>query len=339
MTALNEVDLDALRADLAVRGGAPTASGVASSLRQLGHVVSDTTIRTTLDALRRETVGAGPLDDLLRQPGVTDVLVNGHGAVYIDRGWGLERTGVAFVNDDQVRRLAVRIAASAGRRLDDGSPFVDARLADGTRVHAILGCLADVGTVLSLRVPSAASWSLDDWVAAGSLTSSGAGLLRRLVRAKAALLISGGTGTGKTTLLGALLGAADPRERIVVVEDSRELNPTHPHCVRLQARQPNAEGAGTVHANSATDVLPRLEALAALGGLGREALHAQAVAALDVVIHVRRGRDGRRRVEQIGVLGRASDGAIAIRPAVSFSPTGVETPGPGWSALEQVMAR
>ena len=170
----------------------------------------------------------------------------------------------------------------------------------------------------------------------------------------------------------------------MVVEDSRELNPTHPHCVRLQARQPNAEGAGqvtltdlvrqalrmrpdrlivgevrgaevidlliamntgheggagTVHANSATDVLPRLEALAALGGLGREALHAQAVAALDVVIHVRRGRDGRRRVEQIGVLGRASDGAIAIRPAVSFSPTGVETPGPGWSALEQVMAR
>ncbi|MBK9159718.1 MAG: TadA family conjugal transfer-associated ATPase [Propionibacteriaceae bacterium] len=381
---MSDIDLDQVRRQVAGRPGPPNAVDIADSLRALGHVVTDTTVRSTLEALRRDSVGAGPLEALLAMPGVTDVLVNGPNAVYLDRGNGLELTGVRFVDDAQVRRLAVRIAASAGRRLDDGVPCVDAQLADGTRVHALLGCLTDVGTVVSLRVPSARTWTLDDWVTAGSLTPGGAELLRRLVTRRAALLVSGGTGSGKTTLLGALLGEVSPRQRIVVVEDARELHPVHPHCLRLQARPPNGEGAGavtmtdlvrqalrmrpdrlvvgevrgaevidllmamntgheggagTVHANSATDVLPRLEALAALGGLSRQALHAQVVAALDVVIHVRREPDGRRRLEQIGVLTRDdATGSAGIETAVSFLSSGAETPGPGWNAMARLVA-
>jgi pilus assembly protein CpaF len=145
-----------------------------------------------------------------------------------------------------VRKLAQRLAASVGRRLDDAAPFVDARLADGTRVHAVLATLAAPGTCLSLRVPAARTFSLDDCVASGSLTSEGAAVLARLVSAKLAFLVSGGTGSGKTTLLAALLALVPPTERIVIVEDSRELAPNHPHVVRLEGRPANAELAGAV---------------------------------------------------------------------------------------------
>jgi pilus assembly protein CpaF len=173
-------------------------------------------------------------------------LVNGPGQVFVDRGAGLELTALQFHNDHEVRRLAQRLAASVGRRLDDAVPFVDARLPNGVRVHAVLGCLTSPGTCISLRVPAKRSFSLQDCVTSGSLSAGAAQLLTRIIEAKLAFLISGGTGSGKTTLLAALLALVPPHERIVIVEDSRELAPDHPHVVRIEGRPANTELAGAI---------------------------------------------------------------------------------------------
>ena len=244
--SMADEDLELVRMRLAALGRAYHPSDVAEALRSLGMVVSDALVLRTLEHLRRTSIGAGPLEALLHLDGVTDVLVNGPEHVYFDRGRGLERSDVVFASEAEVRRLAMRLAASVGRRLDDASPCVDARLADGTRVHAVLGVLADPGTCISLRVPSRQNFSLDRWVATGSMGSECADLLRRLVESHVAFLVSGGTGSGKTTLLASLLSLMPTDERLLVVEDSRELLPDHPHCIRLEARQANADGVGAV---------------------------------------------------------------------------------------------
>lgn len=377
-------DLEPLRGRLAALDRPPRPADVAAAMRAFGMIVTDDVLIETVESLRRNSVGAGRLEPLLRLPNVTDVLVNGPDQVYLDRGLGLELTDVKFTDDGDVRRLAQRLAAMVGRRLDDASPYVDARLPDGTRVHAILGPLAAPGTCISLRVPAKRTFSVEEMVTAGSLTAGGAELLRRLVRAKLAFLISGGTGSGKTTLLAALLGLVPKTERMLIVEDSRELAPDHPHLVRLEARRANAEsvgaitltdlvrqslrmrpdrvvvgevrgaeisdllmalntghegGCGTVHANSARDVPARLEALGALGGLGRSALHAQLAAALDAVVHIVRLDDGRRRVSDICVLNRTADGLVEAEQAVSFELDGSTRLAPGCHRLEQLLER
>ena len=199
------------------------------------------------EELRRDVLGAGPLEPLLRLPGVTDVVVNGTDGVYVDTGEGLRPAEVRFADEAAVRRLAQRLAALGGRRLDDASPFVDVRLADGTRCHALLAPIARPGTLISLRVPRARGFTLDR---AGRRGCADAGRRTRCCarwsRVGLAFLVSGGTGSGKTTLLAALLSLADPAERLVLVEDSHELRPDHPHCVWLEARPPNIEGAGEV---------------------------------------------------------------------------------------------
>ena len=147
------VDLESVRDRLSERSEPVSPATVAAALEHLGYVVSDASVLTTVASLRRDASGAGPLEPLLRLPGVTDVIVNGPDQVFIDRGRGLELTTTRFGSDEEVRRLAVRLAARVGRRLDDGRPFVDARLDDGTRVHAVLAGIADPGTCISLRVP------------------------------------------------------------------------------------------------------------------------------------------------------------------------------------------
>jgi pilus assembly protein CpaF len=244
--------LDLVRDRLAALGRSYTPVDVASAMRAEGLAVSDSTVLDAVESLRRYSVGAGPLEPLLRQPGVSDVLVNGPDQVFIDRGAGLELTGLRFPNESEVRRLAQRLAASVGRRLDDAVPFVDARLSDGTRVHAVLGGLASPGTCISLRVPAQRSFSIEDCVASGSLTPGAARLLTRIIEARLAFLISGGTGSGKTTLLAALLGLVPAHERIVIVEDSRELGPNHPHVIRIEGRPANTELAGAI---SLTDLV------------------------------------------------------------------------------------
>jgi pilus assembly protein CpaF len=238
--------VDAVREHLARQGAQVTPARVAEALRDQGRPVGDATVLAVHDRLSAEVLGAGPLEPLLRTPGVTDVLVNGPDAVYLDRGEGLELTAVRFPDDTAVRRLAQRLAAAGGRRLDDATPYVDLRLPDGTRFHSVLAPVARPGTSLSLRVPRRRVFTLDEIVEAGSLDPPGAGLLRRVVAARLSFLVTGGTGTGKTTLLSALLSLVDPRDRLVLVEDASELRPDHPHVLGLEARPANVEGAGEV---------------------------------------------------------------------------------------------
>jgi pilus assembly protein CpaF len=246
MTAVPVDDLEAVRDRLARSPGELTPHRVAEALRETGRPVGDATVLTVYETLRRDVVGAGPLEPLLRTPHVTDVLVNGPDRVYLDRGSGLELTPVRFPDEEAVRRLAQRLAALGGRRLDDATPYVDLRLPDGTRFHAVLAPLARPGTLVSLRVPRQRTFDLDELVAAGTLTPDTARLLEAIVEARLAFLVSGGTGSGKTTLLAALLSRVASDERIVLVEDASELRPDHPHVVALEGRPPNIEGAGAV---------------------------------------------------------------------------------------------
>jgi pilus assembly protein CpaF len=359
--------LDRVRRILAEKGSEPTPALVAAALRADGTVVGDSTVLAVVAALHREAMGAGPLDGLLSESGITDILVNGPNEVYVDRGSGLERIPLRTGDEPAVRRLATRLAAAAGRRLDDATPYVDVRLPDGTRFHAVLSPIAAPGTCLSLRVPSRKVFTLDDLVSAGSLPASGASILQDLLHARVAFLISGGTGTGKTTLLNSLLSLINPSERLVLVEDASELYPDHPHVVRLEARPPNVEGAGeislrdlvrqalrmrpdrlvvgevrgaevvdllsalntgheggcgTVHANSAADIPARLEALGAMAGLSREAIHSQISSALHAVIHLTRTSNGTRRITEIRAITRTSAGQAIAVPAIEFHPVG-----------------
>jgi pilus assembly protein CpaF len=355
------------REQLARSGSALTPEVVARALRDQGRPVGDATVLAVHDLLRQDVLGAGPLEPLVRLPGVTDVLVNGARAVYVDRGDGLELTSTRFPDDAAVRRLAQRLAGSVGRRLDDATPYVDLRLPDGTRFHAVLAPLARPGTVISLRVPRGRVFSVEELVERGTVNVDAAPLLRRMVAARIAFLVSGGTGSGKTTLLSALLSLADPGHRIVIVEDASELRPEHPHVVGLESRPANVEGAGevpmrvlvrqalrmrpdrlvvgevrgdevtdllaamntgheggcgTLHANSAADVPPRIEALAMAAGMSQAAAHSQLSSAVDAVIHLARGPDGVRRVAEVAVLCRGPDGRVVAEPALSFAADG-----------------
>lgn len=239
--------LDRVRARLVREGGPVTPSAVAAALRSEGGALrGDAQLLGLLRGLQSEIAGTGPLEPLLADPQVTDVLVNGASEVWVDRGEGLQRVPVRFSDDAAVRRLATRLAAAAGRRLDDAQPWVDARLPDGVRLHAVLPPIAAAGTCLSLRVPRRRAFTLEELAAARTLPPDGARLLGELVASRTAFVVSGGTGTGKTTLLSALLSLVAPTDRLLLVEDAAELLPDHPHVVRLTARPPNVEGAGEV---------------------------------------------------------------------------------------------
>ncbi|ACV77143.1 TadA family conjugal transfer-associated ATPase [Nakamurella multipartita] len=343
------------------RGQSPDPQALAQALRaESSMLMSDAEMLGLIRELQRELVGAGPLADLLADPSTTDVVVNSPTDVRVDRGAGWEPAPVRFADEAAVQRLARRLATAAGRRLDDAHPHVDARLADGTRLHAVLAPVAASGTCLSLRVLRPVRHDLAALVDAGSLPGATLPAVTAMLRARLAFLVSGGTGSGKTTLLSALLTAVPAHERVVTVEDAEELRPPHPHVVRLVARQANVEGAGTismrdlvrqalrmrpdrlvvgevrgaevvdllaamntgheggagtVHANTAADVPARLEALAALGGIERAALHSQLAGAVRVVLHVRR-RGAQRELAEIALLGRGSDGWVSAQPAV-----------------------
>ncbi len=303
-----------VREHLAREPGPLTPHRVAEALRASGRPVGDATVLAVHEALRRDVLGAGPLEPLLRLPDVTDVLVNGPSAVYLDRGSGLELSEVTFPDDAAVRRLAQRLAAAGGRRLDDSVPHVDVRLADGTRFHAVLAPLARPGTVLSLRVPHQRVLTLDELVAAGTVSDDGARLLRSLVSRRLAFLVSGGTGSGKTTLLNSLLSLVPSDERLVLVEDASELRPDHPHVVGLEARPPNIEGAGEVTLRTLVRQALRMRPDRLVVGEVRGAEVVELMAALNTgheggcgTIHANSARDVPARVEALALaagLGR-----------------------------------
>jgi pilus assembly protein CpaF len=202
----------------------------------------DELIRQILD----EIFGLGPLQPLMDDPSVADVLVNTSGTVYVERNGRLERTDVRFHDDRHLLQVIDRIVSSMGRRIDDASPMVDARLPDGSRINAIIPPLAVDGPHLSIRKFKEDGLSADDLVRTGSLSEPMLRLLEGVVRARLNVLISGGTGAGKTTLLNVLSGFIPATERIVTVEDSAELRLRQPHVVRLETRPANVEGFGAV---------------------------------------------------------------------------------------------
>ncbi|WP_017558895.1 TadA family conjugal transfer-associated ATPase [Nocardiopsis baichengensis] len=239
--------LEAVRARLVRDGAAPSPARVAAAVRAEGAVLGDAELLAVVRALSAELCGAGPLEPLLADPEVTDILVNGPEEVWVDGPEGLHRAArVRFGGEEEVRALARRLAAQAGRRLDAAAPWCDARLPSGARLHAVLPPVAPEGACLSLRLPPRGGMDLAELADRGALAPPAVRLLEALVQARVALLLTGGTGTGKTTLLSALLSLAGPAERLVLVEDSAELRPRHPHVVRLQARPPNIEGTGEV---------------------------------------------------------------------------------------------
>ena len=300
--------VEEVRERLARDSGEVTPHRVAEALRASGRPVGDATVLAVHEALRRDVVGAGPLEPLLRTPDVTDVLVNGCEQVYVDRGHGLERVDVSFPNDESVRRLAQRLAASGGRRLDDATPHVDVRLRDGTRFHAVLAPLARPGTVLSLRVPHQRVLSLDDLVAAGTVTEHGARVLRLVIARRLAFLVSGGTGSGKTTLLNTLLSEVSDTQRLVLVEDASELRPDHPHVVGLEARPPNIEGAGEVTLRTLVRQALRMRPDRLVVGEVRGAEVVELLAALNTgheggcgTVHANSARDVPARIEALAL--------------------------------------
>jgi pilus assembly protein CpaF len=359
--------IDRVRERLAAESAPLRPNVVAAAIRaESGGVLGDAEVLSSLRVLQTELTGAGILEPLLCADGTTDVLVTAPDAVWVDDGNGLRRSSIRFADEAAVRRLAQRLALAAGRRLDEAQPWVDGQLIGlGTgqftvRLHAVLPPIAADGTCLSLRVLRPASQDLAALTATGTIAPQAAALLDKIIRARLAFLISGGTGAGKTTLLAATLGAVAADERIVCVEDAAELAPRHPHLVKLVARCANVEGvgdvtvrdlvkqalrmrpdrivvgevrgaevvdllaalntghdggAGTVHANNPAEVPARLEALAALGGLDRAALHSQLAAAVQVVLHVSRDRAGRRRLSEIAVLRTGEDGHVRATAA------------------------
>lgn len=378
--SLDAAFLDRVRARVGT--GEALEVAVEAAARSSGVVLGSSALLTTARDVRDELFGAGPLQALLEDPDVTDVLVNGPQDVWVERCGRLAHVPLDLGSEHDVRALAVRLAAAGGQRLDDAAPAVDARLPDGTRLHAVLPPVAGGGVLLSLRVVRSRAFTVDELVLSGTLAPSLVPVVRALVAARANVLVSGGTGSGKTTLLAALLSLVPDDERIVVIEEAGELQPRHPHLVRLVARQPNVDGAGavglselvrnalrmrpdrivlgecrgaevrevlaalntghdggfaTLHANAAADVPARLEALAALAGMSRDAVAAQASSAVDAVLHLRRaGADrGLRHVAEVGVVRRSSAGALEVLDAVRADPCGACVRGPGWSALAE----
>ncbi len=188
----------------------------------------------------------GILESLLSNLNITDILVNGHKEVWIDQGQGLEKTKLTFLNEESVRSLAQRLALSTGRRLDQSQPYVDAQLSKTIRLHAVLSPIANPGTVISLRIHTPQIMSLSELVLNKTLTTSQKDFLNELIKNQKSFVICGGTGSGKTTLLNSLLSEVNRNQRILIIEDSRELNPQHPHVVSLEGRPANIEGMGLI---------------------------------------------------------------------------------------------
>ncbi|MDQ0922077.1 pilus assembly protein CpaF [Pseudarthrobacter sp. W1I19] len=238
--------LESVRESMMAEAGVVTPSRVAAAVQATGKLLGTAGSLAAVERISAELNGLGPLQPLTRDPAVTDIFVNAPDSVWVDRGRGIEPVAVAFGDEAQLRALACRLVAAGGRRLDDGSPCVDVRLAGGYRVHAVLPPVSTAGTLLSVRIRRERVFSMDELQAAGMFGPLIRDVLERVLELRLSFLISGATGSGKTTLLSTLLGLCAPEERLVLIEDASELNPVHPHVVSLESRHGNLEGGGEV---------------------------------------------------------------------------------------------
>lgn len=330
---------------------------VRSVLRRDSIVVPGTTRESLAEAVVDELAGFGPLEPLLSDPRVTDIMVNHPTEVYFERDGVIHASEVCFRDERHLRETVGRILAPLGRRLDNLSPYVDARLPGGARINVIIPPLATRGWAVTIRRFRPKPLGLQDLAATGMLGPHHAGLLRCIVEARMNVLVSGSAGSGKTTLLNAMCMCVPPhRERLIVIEDAQELQLASTHHVSLEARPPNLEGTGevtirqlvrnsmrmrpdrlvigevrdaaaldflmaantghygsmcTVHANSATEALYRLENLALTAGpnLVLAAVRNQIVQGIDIVVHLARDDSGQRRIEEIAAVNIHTDGS------------------------------
>jgi pilus assembly protein CpaF len=243
---LERLDLDALGRMDHDRATAELKSVVAQLIEEQTTPLSQRDRDTLRDEILHEVRGLGPIEPLMRDPEVSDILVNTSRQVFIERMGKLEPTPVIFRDDAHLMQIIDRIVSRVGRRIDESSPMVDARLTDGSRVNAIIPPLALDGPVLSIRRFGRSPLMVEDLIRIGSFTAEAADLLRGMVKARLNILVSGGTGSGKTTLLNCLSSFIPDNERIVTIEDSAELQLQQPHVVRLETRPPNIEGRGEV---------------------------------------------------------------------------------------------
>lgn len=330
--------------------------------------------RLVVRQIEDEVMGLGPLEPLLADTTVSDILVNGPHQIYVERGGKLQRTNIAFHDDAHLLNIIDRIVSKVGRRIDESVPMVDARLQDGSRVNAIIPPLAIDGPILSIRRFGKDALTMDDLVRLGSVSDSIVKVLKAVVLARLNVMISGGTGSGKTTLLNVMSSFIPENERIITIEDSAELQLRQPHVVRLETRQVNVEGRGqitqrdlvrnslrmrpdrivvgevrgvealdmlqamntghdgsltTVHANSSRDALSRIETMVAMGGVQFPiaALRAQIAAAIDVIIHVERQEDGRRRVTSIQEINGMEGDMVTMSEIFTFARSGIDAGG------------
>ena len=209
-------------------------------------VISDDNLAHLVYEIQNEIIGLGPIEPLISDPSISDILVNNYRTIFVERKGRLERTNVHFDNDAHLLNVIEKIVERVGRRIDESSPMVDARLPDGSRVNAIIPPLALDGPALSIRRFSEIPLTVSNLIEYGSMTGDMALIIGALVRVKTNILISGGTGSGKTTLLNVMSGYIPDNERIITIEDAAELRLQQPHVVRLETRPPNIEGKGEV---------------------------------------------------------------------------------------------
>jgi len=322
-----------------------------------------------------DIIGYGPIEPLLNDPTVTEVMVNGPASIYVERDGRLFATGRRFVDEDHLLRIIDKIVGQVGRRIDESSPMVDARLPDGSRVNAVIHPLAINGPMLTIRKFALEPYTINDLIGFKTLTPKMAELLEACVRGRLNILISGGTGTGKTTLLNVVSSFIPGDERIITIEDAAELRLGQQHVLRLESRPPNIEGKGqvairdlvrnslrmrpdriivgevrgaealdmlqamntghdgslcTVHANSPRDATSRLETMVLMAGfdLPVRAIRQQVTAALDLIVHLTRLRDGSRRVTHITeVEGMEGDSVVMQDIAYYDFSAGVDAEG------------
>ncbi len=284
--------------------------------------------RRLLQDMQNEMTGLGPIEPLMSDPAVSDILINSCRQVYVERKGRLELTSVRFHDDAHVMRIIEKIVSRVGRRIDESSPMVDARLQDGSRVNAIIAPLALDGPVLSIRRFSVQPLTISDLIAHHTLTPQIAELLEALGKAKLNILISGGTGSGKTTLLNVMSGFIPTTERIITIEDAAELQLQQPHVVRLETRPPNIEGKGEVPQRALVKNALRMRPDRIILGEVRGAEALDMLQAMNTghegslaTIHANTPRDALSRLENMIGMAGASLGLRAMRQQITSAIT------------------